>query len=59
MNDKEQSEIIPFSSNRSTPPGRLTLNQYTDVLSKKISIDEKGLHRSILRIGCCVTSGLN
>jgi hypothetical protein len=42
MSDKEQSEIIPFSSSRSTPPGRLTLNQYTDVLSKKISIGEKG-----------------
>ena len=42
MSDKEQSEIIPFSSSRSTPPGRLTLNQYADVLSKKISIGEKG-----------------
>ena len=42
MNDEEESEIIPFSSSRSTPPGRLTLNQYTDVLSKKISIGEKG-----------------
>ena len=42
MSDKEQSEVKPFSSIRSTPPGRLTLNQYTDVLSKKISIGEKG-----------------
>ena len=42
MNDEEKSEIIPFSSNRSTPPGRLTLNQYTDAVSKKISIGEKG-----------------
>ena len=42
MNDEEESEIIPFSSSRSTPPGRLTLNQYTDILSKKMSAGEKG-----------------
>ena len=42
MNDEEESDIIPFGSSRSTPPGRLTLNQYTDVLSKKKSICEKG-----------------
>ena len=42
MDDEEESEITPFSSYRSTPPGRLTLNQYTDALSKKISIGKKG-----------------
>ena len=58
MNDEEESEIIPFSSSRSTPPGRLTLNQYTDVLSKKISIGKRVTSIN-LRIGCCVTSGLS
>ena len=42
MSDQEQSEVEPFSSNRSTPPGRLTLDQYAGALSNKERVNNKG-----------------
>ena len=42
MSELEESEDKPYSSGSSTPPGRLTLGQYQEVLAKRAEIESNG-----------------